>query len=175
MNANTDTHSENPDAPQRVPSESRLKMHLRLLHLAGADYRVVTLRPSSRIGFSTNFYHQTWHIVTNQCGARLLARLLWGLSYQRQPQTVLLVHGDHLLPTPFEPERSEPFLVAPSGVTSLNVSSLRALKGRLKCLGQPTRTIRWHTFGLDAALRAWQSEERQCAEGWLRWQQNRLI
>jgi hypothetical protein len=63
---------------------SRLKMHLRLLRLGGDTYRVVTLRPSTRVGFSTNFYHQTWHIVSSQRGSRLLARLLWGLSFQRQ-------------------------------------------------------------------------------------------
>ena len=31
---------------------------------------------------------------------------------------------------------------------------LHALKGRLCRLGPPTKTIRWQTFGLDAALRA---------------------
>src|SRR4051794_38913944 len=107
----TDSSSAPPDTRRRLPAESRLKMHLRLLSLGRDVYRVVTLRPSTRIGFSTNFYHQTWHIVTSQRGARLLARLLWGLSYQRQPGTLLLVHGSHLLPTPFEAERSDPFLL----------------------------------------------------------------
>jgi hypothetical protein len=167
--------NEDQESAQGPAAESRLKMHLRLLQLAGDVYRVVTLRPSTRIGFSTNFYHQTWHIVTSQRGARLLARLLWGLSYQRQRGTVLLVHGSHLLPTPFEAERSEPFVIAPGGITTLNASSLRVLKDRLKCLGAPTRTIRWHSFGLDAVLRAWQSEDRQRAKGRLRWRQDQFI
>ncbi len=137
-----------------LPAEGRLKMHLRLLRLGGSTCRVVTLRPSTRIGFSTNFFHETWHLVTSQRGARLLARLLWGLSYQRHPGTVLLVHGDHLLPTPFEAERSDPFLLVPAGITSLDASALRTLKSLLNRLGPPTTTIRWHTFGLDAALRA---------------------
>jgi hypothetical protein len=143
-----------PAEPAPGPADdSRLKMHLRLLTAGGYPYRVVTLRPGTRVAFSTNFFHQTWHIVTSQRGAQLLARLLWGLSFQRHPGTLLLVHGGHLLPTPFEAERSDPFLVAPTGLTPLDPSALRLLKGRLPRLGPPTRTVRWQTFGLDAALR----------------------
>ena len=45
-------------------------------------------------------------ILSDQRGAQLLARLLWGLSYQRRPGTLILVHGKHLLPTPFEADRA---------------------------------------------------------------------
>jgi hypothetical protein len=137
-----------------LSEDSRLKLHLRLLTLGRATYRVVTLRPGTKTAFSTNFFHQTWHIVTSRAGARLLARLLWGLSYERHPGTLLLVHGDHLLPTPFEAERSDPFLLAPAGLTRLDASHLRLLKNRLNRLGPPTRTIRWQTFGLDVELQA---------------------
>ncbi len=175
MDADTQKLSEVPEIVDRPSIESRLKMHLRLLRLGGDVFRVVTLRPSTLVGFSTNFYHQTWHIVSGQRGARVLARLLWGLTYQRQKGTVLLVHGDHLLPTPFEAERSEPFLIVPTGVTAVNASILRRLKDQLKCLAAPTKTIRWHSFGLDAALRRWQVEDRRRAKEWLRWRENRLI
>jgi hypothetical protein len=127
-------------------------MHLRLVRAGGCTYRVVTLRPATRVAFSTNFFHQTWHIVSSQRGSQLLARLLWGLAYERHPGTLLLIHGDHLLPTPFEAERSDPILLVPSGLTPLDTSALRDLKGRLRRLGPSTRTIRWQTFGLDAAL-----------------------
>src|SRR5689334_8249931 len=113
-------------------TEDRLKVHLRVLRCGGQLYRVVTLRPSTRVGFSTNFFHQTWHIVSNQRGGKLLARLLWGLSYQQKPGTLLLVHGDHLLPTPFDGERSEPFLLAPAGLTALDAAALRILKSNLE-------------------------------------------
>src|SRR6476659_3063566 len=93
---------------------SRMKMHLRVLTIDGVAYRIVTLRPSTKIVFSTNFFHGTWHIVSSQRGARLLARLLWGLAYERHPGTMILIHGDHLVPTPFEAERSDPFILAPS-------------------------------------------------------------
>jgi hypothetical protein len=148
--------SQAPAARPRQAADSRLKMHLRLLTLGGSPYRVVTLRPGTRIAFSTNYFHETWHIVTSQRGARLLARLLWGLAFQRQPGTLLLVHGDHLLPTPFEAERSEPFLLVPAGLTPLDPSALRELKRRLPRLGRADRTIRWHTFGLDRALQGGQ-------------------
>src|SRR5437764_708249 len=108
------------DTPSRPTAASRLKVHLRLLRIGGATYRVVTLRPGARVAFSTNFYHQTWHIVTDERGARLLARLFWGLAFQHQPGTLVLVHGDHLLPTPFEAERSDPFLIIPTGLTGID-------------------------------------------------------
>jgi hypothetical protein len=136
--------------------DSRLKVHLRLVTVGGHAYRVVTLRPGTHVCYSTNFYHQTWHIVSSQRGARLLARLLWGLSYQRHAGTLVLVHGPHLALTPFEAERSDAFLLVPAGLTPLDSAALRALKGRLCRLGPPTKTIRWQTFGLDAALRAMQ-------------------
>lgn len=160
-------------APART-EDSRLKVHLRLVTAGARVYRVVTLRPGTQVSFSTNFYHQTWHIVSTQRGARILARLLWGLSYQRHANTVVLVHGHRLLPTPFEAERSDPFLLAPASLTLLDQSSLRALKDQLCRFGHPTKTIRWHTFGLDVALQAMREthspsrEEDRC----LRWEAN---
>jgi hypothetical protein len=140
-----DTHS-------RLTAASRLKVHLRLMRIRGTTYRVVTLRPGTRVAFSTNFFHQTWHIVTDERGARLLARLFWGLAFQHQPGTLVLVHGDYLLPTPFEAERSDPFLIVPTGITGIDAAGLRCLKSRLAHLEPPTTTIRWQTFGLDVAL-----------------------
>jgi hypothetical protein len=142
-----------PPTPKQSPcSDSRLKVHLRLLTINGRVYRIVTLRPGTAIVFSTNFFHQTWHIVTSQRGAHLLARLLWGLSYERHPGTLVLIHGEHLASTPFEAERSDPFLFVPAGLTHFDASACRSLKNRLPHLGPPTKTIRWHTFGLDNAL-----------------------
>ncbi len=143
--AGSDTGAARRQPPEAAPAPA---------HRRDYTYRVVSLRPGTRAAFSTNFFHQTWHIVTDQRGAHLLARLLWGLAYERHPGTVLLVHGEHLRPTPFEAERSDPFLLAPAGLTRLDPSSLRALKGRLSRLGPPDKTIRWQTFGLDAAAQA---------------------
>jgi hypothetical protein len=151
-----------PPCKDRPSAEGRLKVHLRLMRLGGATYRVITLRPGTPAAFSTNYFHNTWHIVTDRHGARLLARLLWGLAYQRQPGTLVLVHGAHLRPTPFEAERSDPFILAPAGLTRLDASALRRLKAVLPRLGPPTHTARWLTFGLDEALAAWRDEREDC-------------
>jgi hypothetical protein len=146
---------------QRLSQLSRLKVHLRLLQIAGKIYRLVTLRPSTHVAFSTNYYHHTWHLVSNRTGSQLLARLLWGLSYQRQAGTMILIHDQHLLPTPFEAERSDPFLLIPSHLTSIDPEAFRLLKSRLRHLGHPCTTIRWLTFGLDRALQAEQQDTLQ--------------
>jgi hypothetical protein len=129
-----------------------MKVHLRILKIGPHTYRVVTLRPQTRVTFSTNYYHNTWHIVSDMQGSRLLARLLWGLSYQRLPGTLVLVHEPHIRPTPFEAERSDPFLLIPADLTQFDNHTLRVLKGQLDRLRPPTNTVRWLTFGLDAAL-----------------------
>jgi hypothetical protein len=141
-----------PNPTRGASADCPLKLHLRVRAVGGYAYRVLTLRPGTTTAFSTNFFHQTWHIVSSPRGSRLLARLLWGLSYERHPGTVLVVHGEHLLPTPFEAERSDPFLLAPAGLTRLDPGALRLLKGRLSRFGPPDKTVRWQTFGLDRAL-----------------------
>lgn len=165
-----------PHDAQHGPAISRLKVHLRLLRLAGQVYRVVTLRPGTAAAFSTNFFHQTWHVVSDQAGARLLARLLWGLSFQRRPGTLILVHGPHLRPTPFEAERSDPFVLLPSHLTPVNEGAFRELKGRLKRLGAPDQTIRWLTFGMDVATGAGreQTVSQSCPDDRPLWRRERM-
>ena len=73
-----------PDSPERdrwAAAHTRpLKLHLRIIDVGRTTYRVASLRPASRIRFSTNFFHDTWHIVSSPAGAFLLGRLLWGLA-----------------------------------------------------------------------------------------------
>ena len=76
-----------------------MKFHLREVRAGGRLYCVVTPRPGADVRFSTNNFHDTWHVVTDAAGARMFARLLWGLAYQRQPGTVALLHGEFLRPT----------------------------------------------------------------------------
>lgn len=172
-----DTVTQSLDHLPRRDADSRLKVHLRLVTIRGSTYRLVTLRPSTKIAFSTNFFHQTWHLVTGQRGARLLARLFWGLAYQRQRGTLLLVHGDHLLPTPFEAERSDPFLIVPTGITKIDRADLRILKSRLSHLGPPSATARWLTFGLDVVLGQHQDRavELRRTENRQLWHQERML
>ena len=97
-----------PDAPKRQqPQNARtagadLKLHLRVVRIRDRSYRLLTLRPGARAAFSTNHFHGTWHILSDPHGARVLARLLWFLAYQRAPDTLVAIYGETLRPTPFE-------------------------------------------------------------------------
>ena len=125
-----------------------LKVHLRLVSVGAITYRVVTLRPATRVAFSSNYFHDTWHVLTGCSGALVLGRLLWGLGFQRQPGTVVLIDAPHLVATPFESDPADPILLIPEGLTAVDAASLRELRRRLPAV--PTATIRWHTFGLPA-------------------------
>src|SRR5690606_36912126 len=74
--------------------------------LAGRPYTVVTMRQGTDARLSTNFYHGTWHILSDWHGARLLGRLLWGLAYQRRPGTLVLIGPPFIDPNPFDGTRS---------------------------------------------------------------------
>src|SRR5262245_33708097 len=108
-----------------------MKVHLRVMPLAGRTFRVVTLRPSAGVRSSTNYYHHTWHVVSDTAGAGVLARLMWGLAYQKQPGTLVLIAEPHLVATPFDGARSDPVVLVPAGLTSPCEDALRQLKARL--------------------------------------------
>lgn len=129
-----------------------MKLHLREMEIGRHSYRVISLRPGTKATFSTNHFHDTWHIVTDLAGARLLARLFWGLSYQEQRGTVIVLHGEHLRPTPFDAAPSDPILLLPAHLTAMDRDALHRLKDRLNHLPAPTRTVRWRTYGLDRSL-----------------------
>jgi len=129
-----------------------LKLHLRVLEIHRTTLRVVTLRPQTRTRLSTNYFHDTWHILGGGDGAVLLGRLLWGLAFQRHPGTVILIDDGHLVPTPFEADPPDPILLVPAGLTQIDDDLLRALKLRLRRAPGSPATIRWHTFGMPAAL-----------------------
>ncbi|WP_407915255.1 hypothetical protein [Kitasatospora sp. NE20-6] len=122
------------------------------MRLDGREYTVLGLRPGTAAGFATNHYHQTWHILSDRHGARLLARLLWGLSYARRPGTLIVIDRPFLDPTPFEGEVSDPVVLVPRHLTPLDEGAARALRRSLPLRTPPDGTVRWRTFGLDQAL-----------------------
>jgi hypothetical protein len=138
-----------------------LKVHLRVLDLLGTTLRVVALRPQTPTRFSTNYYHDTWHILSDRDGAALFGRLLWGLAFQRLPGTLLLIDRAHLVPTPFDGDPPDPVLVIPEGLTRFDADLLRALALRLRRDPGPPTTIRWHTFGMPAAAIERASDRRR--------------
>lgn len=162
-----DRASGDPDKQSGVPDEeddgaggaaalSRpLKLHLRLFRGPRYSYRVLTLRPSCGVRFSNNYFHDTWHLLSDLGGAAILARLLWGLSYQRQAGTILLVDEAHLVPTPFEADPAAPLLcsvVDSPAAAHLDDEHLAALRRWLRRPGPQVTTVKLQTFGLDAAL-----------------------
>ncbi|MEV0356419.1 hypothetical protein AB0H71_10185 [Nocardia sp. NPDC050697] len=127
-----------------------LKLHRHAVRVGGAALTVITPRPGARARFSTNRFHETWHVLSDQHGARLLARLLWGLAYQARPGTVVLIDRPFLTPTPFDADPAERILLVPGWCTPFDVRANRQLK-RVLPLTYSAGTVRWHTHGLDRA------------------------
>jgi hypothetical protein len=153
------------DGTARRERRQGMKVHLTEVPMGRLTYRIVTLRDACDVRYSTNFFHGTWHILTDGPGAAVLADLLWGLSFQKREDTLVVIHGKHLVTTPFEGDPADPIVLAPSGAQGLGADGLRALRRRLPRLRDGT-TIRWHAFGLDetaaagAPLRPFWNDER---------------
>ncbi|MBC8142758.1 MAG: hypothetical protein H7Y38_15145, partial [Armatimonadetes bacterium] len=79
----SDTQHKQSRPCNRIATGDRFKAHLRVMTLNGKPWRVITLRPGTDAAFSTNFFHDTWHIISDGGGAKLLARIFWAMSYQR--------------------------------------------------------------------------------------------
>jgi hypothetical protein len=128
----------------------RIRLHRHVLRLDGRSYTVITPRPATDVRFSTNRFHDTWHVLSDLRGARLLGRLLWGLAYQRAQRTLVFIGPPFLDPNPFDAEPADPIALVPAWLTSLSPLAARQLRRRP--LGMPAGTVRWQTPGLDAAL-----------------------
>jgi hypothetical protein len=148
-----------PEAATRIVD--RLKLHRSRLWLQGRPYTVVTLRPGTAARFSTNYYHHTWHILSDWHGARLLGRLLWGLAYQRVPGTLVLIDRPFLDPNPFDAEAANPIALVPAHITALTGKAARDLRHRLPRAMASDGTVRWHTHGLDATVAARRAERER--------------
>lgn len=120
---------------------------------------VITPRPGTHARFSTNRFHDTWHVLSDDRGARMLARLLWGLSFQARPGTVVLLDREFLTPTPFDADPADPIVLAPGWCTRFDENSATQLKRIVR--SHDSSTVRWHTFGLEQALTAEESDYRR--------------
>jgi len=109
--------------------------------------RVVALRPSCSARFSTNLFHHTWHVLSDGAGALVLARLLWGLAFQRQRRTIVLLDGGHLVPTPFDADPADPIALVNTDLGHVDADDLRAARASLRASSH--KTARFHTFGLE--------------------------
>ncbi|MGW5387088.1 TfoX/Sxy family DNA transformation protein [Nocardia sp. NPDC003963] len=146
-------------ARQQYPRTARfvgdgLKLHRRSLRLDHRIHTVISLRPGTTARFSTNYFHGTWHLLSDDHGSRLLATLLWGLAYQARPGTVLVIDRPFLIPTPFEADPADPILLVPGWCTRLTPRATRDLLRRLPLRDGPDGTVRWRTHGLTTAADA---------------------
>lgn len=124
-----------------------MKVHLRVRRVGARTFRLLTLRPQTRVAFSTNFFHGTHHVLSSFRGGRLLAHLLWGLSYQRKPGTLFVLRGPHVWPTPFDADPSMPIALVPTHLTELEHDSARAVRRALDRPSPSDRTVRWKSHG----------------------------
>ena len=126
----------------------RSKLHLRVRRLGGQELRLLTLRPDTDLQLANNHHHETWHLVTDNSGSRQLAHLLWAMSFQQKPNTVLLLDAPFVVPTPLDADRSRPVLVVPSELGGLTQKALEALQAARHGLGPPDTSVRIDTHGL---------------------------
>ncbi|MFQ6396036.1 hypothetical protein ACLMAJ_21510 [Nocardia sp. KC 131] len=141
-------------------ADEMLKLHRRTMVLDGRVYTVISLRPGSDFRFSTNHFHDTWHVLSDWRGARVLARLLWGLAYQRRSGTLIVIDPEHLDPNPFDAAPADPIVVVPSERTVFTRAAAVALRRQLPFRQRSEGTVRWQTFGLRQAvdeLREWRA------------------
>jgi hypothetical protein len=141
-----------------------LKLHRRVVRLGRHDHTVLTLRPVAQVRFSTNYFHDTWHILSDGHGAQVLSRLMWGLSYQARPGTIVLLDEANLDPNPFDSEPALPVALVPARVTAVTGSLMRELRHGDWRHRAPAGTVRWRTHGLDAAVAA----DREDSDRWPR-------
>ena len=132
-----------------------MKLHLRVRNITGRTLRILTFRPGDRVRYAMNRFHDMWHVLSDPAGAHLLGRLLWSLAHQRRPGTLFLIAAPHLVPNPFDADRSDPIVLVNGRVTPLDTRTCRALRRALPHLGPSDRTVRLHTPGLDQPEGAW--------------------
>ena len=129
-----------------------MKLHRRVVRLRGRDHTVITLRPDSRARFSTNNFDGNWNILSDLHGARVLGRLLWGLSYQARPGTLVLIDEPRLDTNPFDAEPAQLIALIPEGLTGETPGLMAELRRSRARRAAPTGTVRWQTPGLDLAV-----------------------
>ncbi|GIJ51007.1 hypothetical protein Val02_78930 [Virgisporangium aliadipatigenens] len=150
-----------------APIADGMKLHRRRLRLGGRNHTVITLRPGTDARFSTNYFHDTWHVLSDWRGARLLGRLLWGLAFQRVPGTLVVIDLPFVDPNPFDASPGDPIVLIPSRLTPWSAAAARDLRRRLPLHGPGDGTVRWHTHGLDRLVAAGHKWQRLPTREWM--------
>ena len=137
--------------------QTKDKVHRRNVQLGSRAFSVLSLRPSTTHRFAMNRFHETWHILCDAGSAHYLARLLWALSFQKRPNTVLVIDGDHIVPNPFDGEPSPSFVFANQATTAINQRQSEQLARMLPLHGgrfskAPCGTVVMQSQGRNHAL-----------------------
>ncbi|RKS09089.1 hypothetical protein DFP74_4818 [Nocardiopsis sp. Huas11] len=155
------TESRDPRAAGLPAShEQRLRLHRRTVGHGGRRYTLLTLRPSDPWRFGVRVDECTM-ITSDLAGTRLLGRLLWGLSFQRRPDTVLLLDSPHLVPNPYDGLASPPVAFVPTPLSTVDAAAVRSIRRDRPSRRPSEGTLTWNTRSYARALTAdltWQRE-----------------
>jgi hypothetical protein len=130
----------------------RLKVHRRSVWLDRSEYTILSPRPTEEARFATNYFHETWHIITGKGGAALLARLCWAMAFQRRQRTIVLIDSPLIVPTPFDADQSIPIVIVNNDLGAFNRAAVKDLRARLPLSNASDGTVVLQTRGLDQAL-----------------------
>lgn len=126
-----------------------LACHRWTVRLGARSLTALTPRPGDGLRLSTNYFHGTWHLVSEPHQVRALRRLLWALSFDGREGTVVVLDGDVLEATPFDAAPSRPVLLYDARRTSLDGDDVRALLRALRARRHPEGTVKLRTPGLE--------------------------
>jgi hypothetical protein len=130
----------------------RLKVHRRSIRLDRLEYTILSPRPSEEARFATNYFHETWHVITSERGAALLARLCWAMAFQRRERTIVLIDAPLIVPTPFDADLSSPLVIVNNDLGAFSRAAIKDLLAKLPLSNASDGTVVLQTRGLDQAL-----------------------
>lgn len=135
-----------------MSTDPKVKLHRRSAALDGRVFTVLTPPPSMSVRFATNFFHETWHVLTDTAGAQLLGRICWWLSYQRRPNSIVVIHDPFLVPNPFDGDKSTPIALCNSDLAHVSPRAASDLKRWLDRPGRSEGSVRVATPSLTCYL-----------------------
>ncbi len=141
-----------------------LKVHRRAVRVGQRVFQVLSLRPATRVRFSSNFFHDTHHILTGTAGVRVLSQVFWALAFQRVPHTIFLIDGEHLEPTPFEADPALPIAIVPEALTHVDGPTLRQLRARMPLRSDGTVRLTCFDLAARAEARDWRTWRQLAAQ-----------
>ena len=143
---------------RELVDRDRMKFHVRDVRVGARLFRVISPRPGLSIRVATNYFHNTWHIVCDGNGWRLMSRVFASLSIEKVPNTLFWIGPELMDPAPFDQEPSWPVIIVPSTVTHVGKDDIKQLVTKLSRYPHPGRTIRWSAPKVDPDVPIWDTE-----------------